>query len=218
MVTPKLAVASVVGVAVQFGLAVLGWGDAADFFCRPAFLALIAVTAVATIASFFTSANLSAGESEPRNNRWVLPAFAVLSLLLAYMPAWTDRADLWVIDGNATRWVGVALFAIGCVLQLWPVFVLGHRFSGLASIQRDHRLVTDGLYGVIRHPSYVGLLLTALGWALVFRSGVGVLITALIIVPTVARIRAEEALLSARFGAEYEAYRARTARLIPGIW
>ena len=80
--------------------------------------------------------------------------------------------------------------------------MLGHRFSGLVAIQPDHRLVTTGLYGVIRHPSYLGLLINSLGWALAFRSGVGLLLTALIIPPLLARIRSEEALLHATFGDE----------------
>jgi protein-S-isoprenylcysteine O-methyltransferase Ste14 len=53
---------------------------------------------------------------------------------------------------------------------------------------------------------------------LAFRSGVGLVITALIIPPLLARIRAEERLLRAQFGAEYDAYRARTSRLIPGLY
>ena len=78
--------------------------------------------------------------------------------------------------------------------------------------------MTRGIYGTIRHPSYLGLLVNSLGWALAFRSGVGVVLTALTLVPLLARIRAEEALLNAHFGAEYPAYRARTWRLIPWIY
>jgi hypothetical protein len=80
-----------------------------------------------------------------------------------------------------------------------------------------HTLVTSGIYGVIRHPSYLGLLVNSLGWALAFRSGVGVLLAALLIPPLVARIRAEERLLRSQFG-EYEVYRSRTSRLIPGVY
>lgn len=65
----------------------------------------------------------------------------------------------------------------------------------------------------IRDPSYLGLLIASLGWALVFRAGCGVIITALSPIPLLARIRAEERLLGEHFGAEYEAYRARTRRL-----
>jgi hypothetical protein len=73
--------------------------------------------------------------------------------------------------------------------------------------------VTSGVYGTIRHPSYLGLLVNALGWTLAFRSGVGVLLTALMIPVILARIRAEETLLRAHFGAEYEAYRQRNVGL-----
>ena len=89
--------------------------------------------------------------------------------------------------------------------------------SGLVGIQPGHKLVTSGVYGIIRHPSYLGLLISSLGWALAFRSGVGVLLTALLIPPLFARIRAEETLLCTQFGAEYEAYCSRTSRLIPGV-
>jgi protein-S-isoprenylcysteine O-methyltransferase Ste14 len=96
--------------------------------------------------------------------------------------------------------------------------VLGHRFSGLVAIQPGHTLVTSGVFGIIRHPSYLGALVISLGWGLAFRSGVGVLLAALMIPPILARIRAEERLLREEFGAEYDAYRARTSRLIPGLY
>jgi protein-S-isoprenylcysteine O-methyltransferase Ste14 len=86
------------------------------------------------------------------------------------------------------------------------------------AIQPGHTLVTSGVYGVIRHPSYLGLLINALGWALAFRSGVGVLLTTLLVPPLLVRIRAEERLLRDQFGGEYEAYCRRTWRLIPGLY
>jgi protein-S-isoprenylcysteine O-methyltransferase Ste14 len=103
-------------------------------------------------------------------------------------------------------------------VRLWPVFVLGRRFSGLVAIQPGHTLVTTGIYSIVRHPSYLGLLVSSLGWGLAFRSGVGVLLAVLTLVPVVGRIRAEEVLLRSQFGAEYDAYRGRTSRLIPGLY
>jgi protein-S-isoprenylcysteine O-methyltransferase Ste14 len=78
--------------------------------------------------------------------------------------------------------------------------------------------VTTGLYSVIRHPSYLGLLVNSLGWALAFRSSIGLILALLNLVPIIGRINAEERLLISQFGSEYEALRARTARLIPGIY
>jgi protein-S-isoprenylcysteine O-methyltransferase Ste14 len=133
----------------------------------------------------------------------------------AYLPAYTDQHDILTFGGEGVRWFGVSLYAVGGVLRIAPVFVLGRRFSGLVAIQPGHRLVTGGIYGVIRHPSYLGLLVNALGWGLAFRAGVGVFIALLMLIVVLARIEAEERLLHQTFGAEYDAYRARTWRLFP---
>ncbi|OXC74914.1 methyltransferase family protein [Caballeronia sordidicola] len=218
MSTPKLAFATVTGMMIYLGLAVLGWGGFAAFFSHPALSVVAIATLVLSVVAIFSRVNLSAGEREDRDNRWVIAALIVIGLLQAYLPAYTDRKEFWTLDGDRLRWLGVVLFIAGGVLRIWPVFVLGHRFSGLVAIQPGHTLVTTGMYGVIRHPSYLGLLVNALGWAFTFRSGVGVLLTAITIVPLVARIRSEETLLHTQFGAEYDAYRAQTSRLIPGLY
>jgi len=218
MRAPALAALTIVTVLAYLGLAILGWGGFAAFFAHPARVALTIVLFVLTGAAFFTRGNLSSGEREDRGNRWVLIAFAVIGFASAYLPAYTDRIDFWTIDGDAVRWLGVILFAAGGALRLWPVFILGHRFSGLVAIQPGHALVTEGIYSVIRHPSYLGLIVGMLGWALAFRSGLGVVLTALIVPPLLARIRPEEALLASQFGTQYDAYRRRTARLVPGLY
>jgi protein-S-isoprenylcysteine O-methyltransferase Ste14 len=207
-----------VGTAAYLGLAILGWGGWTAFFSHPARVALAVMLAVMAGVSLFARGNLSPGVREDRGNRWVLVAFTLIGLLDAYLPAYTDRTEVWTIDGDPVRWLGVGLFAAGGALRIWPVFVLGRRFSGLVAIQPGHTLVTSGVYGVIRHPSYLGLLVNALGWGLAFRAGVGVLLTALLIPPLLARMRAEERLLRTQFGAAYESYCARTARLIPGLY
>jgi len=204
--------------AAYFGLAVLGWGGFAAFFSHPALIALAVVTFALAFASVFAGGNLSPGLREDRGNRWVIAALGLIGVLNAYLPAYADRNEFWTIDGDAIRWLGVVAFALGGALRLWPVYVLGNRFSGLVAIQPGHTLVTGGVYSVIRHPSYLGLLVNSLGWALAFRSGVGLLLMALMIPPLVARIRAEEALLRSQFGGAYDAYRARTSRLIPGLY
>jgi protein-S-isoprenylcysteine O-methyltransferase Ste14 len=206
------------GTAAYLGLAILGWGGGTAFFAHPARVALAIALAVMAGASLFADGNLSPGLREDRGNRWVLVAFGLLGLLAAYLPAYTDRKTFWIIDGETIRWLGVVHFAAGGALRLRPGLVLGRRFSGLVAIQPGHTLVTSGVYGVIRHPSYLGLLVSSLGWRLAFRAGVGVLLTALIIPLLLARIRAEERLLRAQFGEEYGAYCARTSRLIPGLY
>jgi protein-S-isoprenylcysteine O-methyltransferase Ste14 len=208
----------IIGGCAYTGLAILGWGGFRPFFSHPALIALVLVLFALSIVAFFAGGNLSSGVREARGNRWVITVFAIIGFVNAYLPAYTDRNEVWSIDGDTIRWLGVVLFAAGGALRIWPVFVLGNRFSGLVAIQPGHALVTSGVYGVIRHPSYLGLLINSLGWSLAFRSGVGVLLTLLLIPPLIARIHAEENLLRAEFGDEYKTYCSHTSRLIPGIY
>jgi protein-S-isoprenylcysteine O-methyltransferase Ste14 len=208
----------ILSTAIYLALAVLGWGGPAAFFSHRALIALTLVVSLMAGVSLFAGGNLSPGEREDRGNRWVLAAFGLIGLLISYLPAYTDRKEFWTLDGDTIRWVGVVLFVAGGALRLWPVWVLGRRFSGLVAIQPGHTLVTSGVYGVTRHPSYLGMLVNSLGWALAFRSGVGVLLAVLILVPLIARIHAEERLLGTQFGEEYDAYRARTSRLVPWLF
>ena len=217
-VTLKMATFTLVGTLAYLGLAVLGWGGLSAFFSHPALIALTVMTFLLSGAALFSGGNLSPGIREDRSNRWVIGAFALIGLLAGYLPAYTDRIGFWTLDGDAIRWLGVVLFAVGGALRIWPVFVLGYRFSGLVAIQSGHSLVTSGVYGVIRHPSYLGLLVNSLGWALAFRSVIGILLTAFTIPPLLARIRAEETLLKSQFGDQYEIYRSHTSRLIPWFY
>jgi protein-S-isoprenylcysteine O-methyltransferase Ste14 len=216
--SPKMAVLTTVGTLAFLALGVIGEGGFAAYFSHGALIALALATLVMSAVALFSKGNLSSGEREDRANRWVIVAFGVIGLAAGYFPALTDRLGFWTLDGDALRWFGVALFLVGGALRMAPVFVLGERFSGLVAIQPGHRLVTGGLYRVIRNPSYLGLLINSLGGALAFRAGVGLALTALLIPPLIARIRAEEALLREQFGAEYAAYCARTWRLIPGLY
>ena len=207
-----------IGAAAYGGLAILGWEGFRAFFSHPALIALFVVLLTMSVVALFAGGNLSSGVREDRSNRWVIAVFAVIGLLDGYVPAFTDRNEFWTIDHETIRWLGVVLFAIGGTLRLWPVFVLGRRFSGLVAIQPGHTLVTTGIYRFLRHPSYLGLLLTAFGWGLAFRSGVGLLLAAMLVPPLVARMNSEERMLESEFGGEYEDYRSRTSRLIPRIY
>jgi protein-S-isoprenylcysteine O-methyltransferase Ste14 len=214
----RLAALTVVSVAAYLGLAIAGAGGPQRFLSYPPLVAVALVTIALGFAALFSEGHVGSGVREDRSNRWVIAALTVLGVIDAYLPAYTDRIDFLTFGGDAVRWLGFFLYTVGGVLRLAPVFVLGRRFSGLVAIQPGHRLVTNGLYGVIRHPSYLGLFVSVLGWALAFRSGVGVIIAVMMLVVLLARIKSEERLLSETFGAQYDAYRARTWRLVPYVY
>ncbi len=59
--------------------------------------------------------------------------------------------------------LGVVVFVLGLALRAWAVRELGRFFKFTVVVQSDHRVVDTGPYGLIRHPSYTGLLMVELG-------------------------------------------------------
>jgi protein-S-isoprenylcysteine O-methyltransferase Ste14 len=216
--SPKMAVLNIAGTLAWLVIIAFAAGGIGVFLARPQFVVLAVITLALALSTLATEGGIRAGVREDRGNRWVIAAFTVIGLLHGVLSAWTDRIGFWTLDGDALRWFGLVVYTAGGIVRLWPVFVLGRRFSGLVAIQPGHTLVTSGIYRRIRHPSYLGLVVSVIGWSLVFHSGVGLLLTALILVPLVARMNSEETLLASQFGAEYDAWRARTWRLIPYVY
>ena len=112
--------------------------------------------------------------------------------------------------------LGLAMMIGGIVLRQWAIFVLGRFFSTKVRILTDHRIVTNGPYSVVRHPSYTGALFTLVGFGLASRTWAGTLVI-LILSGLVYgyRISIEEKALKAEFGEQYLDYSRRTKRLIP---
>ena len=175
--------------ALFFGLAILGWGGFAAFFSHPALIALMIVFVALAGVGLMAGGNLSPGVREDRANRWVIPVLTILGLAAAYLSAYTDRRDFWTIDGDAVRWIGVMLCGAGrrsCASGRFLCWALV--FSGLVAIQPGHRLVTTGIYRVIRHPSYVGPLVSSLGWGWFFVRGSVCCLDGVLVPPLIARI------------------------------
>ena len=71
---------------------------------------------------------------------------SVLTLVMAWLPAYADRRDIATLDGDISRYTGLALLMLGCILRVGPMFELGPRFRPPWVKQEDHRLVTTGFY------------------------------------------------------------------------
>jgi protein-S-isoprenylcysteine O-methyltransferase Ste14 len=214
---------SVLSTGVFLGLSLvafaLGRGDWGAFFHSPARTGVVVVSlALSALVVCSGFGGMNPGKREDRGNRWIFGPIMVLGLAMAVLPPYLDGRDLWTTDEAVTPYVGLALLTFGGVLRLAAVFVLGRRFTGLVAIQEDHRLKTEGLYRTIRHPSYAGMLLYMVGFVLVFRCWLGLLLVAGTLAVLVARMNAEEALLESEFGEEYAAYRRRTWRLVPWVY
>ncbi|MDQ3813438.1 MAG: isoprenylcysteine carboxylmethyltransferase family protein, partial [Armatimonadota bacterium] len=137
--------------------------------------------------------------------RWRLRLTGLGGLAL-YLMAWQ-----WG-QPEMARWslpLGAAIVTAGMLLRMWAV----------GWLCKNQILVTGGPYALIRNPLYLGTLLITIGQS--FMSAVPL---ALIVFPALwlavywPTIRGEEDYLATRFGAEFEAYRARVPLLLPRLW
>lgn len=147
--------------------------------------------------------------------------FVSISIVVGFLLAFRAAGHrLWMFGGGwPSIAVGLGIAASGVVLRTWAIVTLGRFFTYDVTIQPGHRVVTAGPYRWVRHPSYTGGQVGLLGLGVALGSAAAVF--ALVVVPLIGvliRIRHEERTLRTALGAEYDAYAARTPRLLPGIW
>jgi protein-S-isoprenylcysteine O-methyltransferase len=121
--------------------------------------------------------------------------------------------------GRAFAVMGVALFAAGLIFRWWAIVTLGRFFTVDVTIEKDHELVERGPFRFVRHPSYTGVLLAFVGFALTLRNWLSFLVVLVpIFVAFVRRMNVEEEALSRALGEPYMTYMRRTKRLLPGVY
>lgn len=220
----KTALGLLAQVVLGVGLMLTGWGweDWRGFFAHPARAALLGVTllgVVPVLTGWVDAQVFRKGKRPVGRQRWLLAGVMVVMLGLIWFLPYGDRRRVLVFAGSeAIRYGGLALYTAGNALALVALRALGKQYSGYVTLQDDHQLVQTGIYAVIRHPIYLRALLMGLGLPLIFRSQLVFPFLVFLAVFVAVRIRQEEKLLAEQFGAEFEAYRRRTWRLLPYLF
>jgi len=199
-------------------LAGYGFGSVHGMFADPARMTVCIGLFLLAILTPICGCNLSSGAQIDLSNDWIFAVMLVAGMAMGWSAAHCDRRNIYTCGGQAVRWTGVAIFGIGALLRVFSILTLGSRFTVWVALQTDHHLTTTGLYRLIRHPSYTGAALTVLGWAITFRSLIGVVLALIVLLPLLSRIGAEEQLLIEEFGDEYRQYQRRTWRLVPFVY
>ncbi len=115
-------------------------------------------------------------------------------------------------------WLGIALVYAGIAFRLYAIRVLGRYFTVNVATVADQRVVEEGPYKLIRHPSYTGGLITLLGFALTYTNWLSLLvIIGCALIGYSYRIHIEEQALQEHLGQPYREYMQRTKRLIPYV-
>jgi protein-S-isoprenylcysteine O-methyltransferase Ste14 len=117
------------------------------------------------------------------------------------------------IIGYPMNLVGLLPLAVGAYLNLVADGWLKHHGTTVKPFQESTVLATTGVYACTRNPMYLGFVFILLGIACLLGSSTPLLVVAFFpVVMRLTYIRSEEAMLQARFGAEWAAYRARVRR------
>lgn len=115
-------------------------------------------------------------------------------------------------------WLGLVPLAAGTWL-LWRAHRdLGRNWSPTLQVVEEHRLVTTGVYAVLRHPIYTAFLLTAIAQVLMLPNWIagpaGLAAFALV---RLLRIPREEQMMVEHYGDEYRDYMAKVGGVLPRI-
>jgi len=218
----RSAFAVLIQYAVTLALLFLGWGldDLRSFFVQPArFGLLLLILLGALIVLVFFPGLQPFHKGKQVVGRWLAVVWMAVGFFLLWFLPFGDRRGLLVFaNAEALRYIGLGLGMGGGTLRVAALTALGRQFSGYVTVQENHRLVQTGIYSVIRHPMYLGVLLSMPGFGLVFRSWLTIPILILSAIFVAVRIHQEEKLLQQHFGADFDAYRRRTWRLLPFLY
>jgi protein-S-isoprenylcysteine O-methyltransferase Ste14 len=171
-----------------------------------------------TILAVVTHTRKSGGKVSDRGSLVVIWGTIFAAIMTA---GWVnDRVPAPMFPGaHWPRYAALTLMIGGLLLRWTAILSLGKAFSVNVAIRKEQALNQSGLYRIVRHPSYSGMMLCFAAMALAERNWIS---AAILLVPISAavlyRIHVEEAALIGAFGAEYVAYSSTTKRLIPGVY
>jgi protein-S-isoprenylcysteine O-methyltransferase Ste14 len=161
---------------------------------------------------------VKAGANLDRGSLALFDVTGVLSIPAGIVLGFTDYGRLRAGEPYVAA-AGLVLLVAGTALRWAAIRALWRYFTVNVSILEGQRVVRRGLYRVVRHPSYTGLLLRYLGLGLALANWASAALVFLpLLAATLYRIRVEEAALREHFGEEYTAYARATKRLVPGVF
>lgn len=145
---------------------------------------------------------------------------AALAFMLLARPEFNFGflARPFVPAGIFSSYLGLGLTMLGFAIAIWARVILGGNWSATVTIKKDHELVRNGPYALVRHPIYSGALLALLGTAIVFHGIRGLLAFAVAFLALRMKSLREEKFMMEEFGGAYALYSQKVKALIPFIW
>jgi len=125
-----------------------------------------------------------------------------------------DFANYYLADWAG--WLGMVLILLALIV-FWRAHTdLGLNWSPSLEIRTDHKLITQGIYGYIRHPMYASQWLWVFAQPLLLQNWLAGFLNLFLFIPFyILRVGAEEKLMLDTFGDEYREYMLKTGAVIP---
>jgi protein-S-isoprenylcysteine O-methyltransferase Ste14 len=143
----------------------------------------------------------------------IIIACIIIGQLLAKKQVWG------IVNSTITLPTGIILVVIGFIIRWITIIQLGSMFTVDVAISNSHILKTNGMYQLVRHPSYLGLMLIIAGLAVLLNNWLSFII---IVIPISIvlnyRMVVEEKALTGEFGDQYLGYMQKVKRIIPFIY
>lgn len=208
----------------MLGLPLIGWGlaDFTGFFSNPVRVAIAMFVLVLALAQawmvYVTPQQPNEANAEARFTR--LKWHATLFELILILAAFGDRRDILTWNENQPlRWVGLGIYLLGAILSIWAGLAwVNHLRREGASAVNNPVLLREGPFKSIRYPTLLCLLLYSLGFAIAFRSWIGLAL----LVPLIAVVVNRTGTLDRGFAEQYRvawplrSYRSK--RIIPFLY
>ena len=114
-------------------------------------------------------------------------------------------------------WIGQILFYSGIVIAIWAAILLGPNLTPLPKPKPSGQLIQTGLYKLVRHPIYFGVILVSFGWAGIEQNIYTLVLAFILLIFFDLKSRQEERWLTQKFS-EYAEYKMTTKKLIPFVY
>ncbi|MES2761066.1 MAG: isoprenylcysteine carboxylmethyltransferase family protein [Bacteroidota bacterium] len=142
----------------------------------------------------------------------------IVSLYLLGPEKWFEHTLLrgrFLPHHNSIGIIGLLFVVTGMVIACWARYLLGKNWSFSVQKKKDHELITKGVYKIVRHPIYTGLLLMFVGHTIIVGEYRGLIAVLIIFISFYFKLRKEETWLIELFGDKYLKYQNKTKAIIP---
>ncbi len=177
------------------------------------------VALLASIIMFATQPQLNKEDILNKSDGYSMLGIMLMAMVVTNITVYEyGRGQGQFQTNNAVNYVGFFMIWTGMVFRIYAIKILGKYFSNVAQIKEEHKIYQEGIYAIIRHPSYTGAIMSIIGTVLWLSAWQTLPLSLyLIFVAYYHRITQEEKILTWHFGEEYVAYHRQTGALLPKI-